>query len=320
MDTQTLEAPVQKLPTPQYKENAVAVFEVIDKKNSNYYLEDSVDGKTFIDSNDRYVLRNSYMEVWDDNIKGFRKRLSRYINGCDTPWVDEQDKLGYKPNFTMDVIFMKSGNLHVVNNASQRGMFRYLTEAYNENANVFVAEGKIQRPEEVRPSIRQILTDQKATSEAELIDLQSKAQDYLNSLRHKEGDQFIYNRDGIEFLCRVFKAPQFTDYATADPWVWLSKQARNAPQLFLNTIASERKIYEQDVRSAISKGVILIGNDDAHFVDNGKVILEFTGEVSSEKKILRVVDFMCNPENHNDYNMLRVQISQKQIDSSSIIN
>jgi hypothetical protein len=314
------ELDIERLDDTRDDEPQRLVFELCDMRDSNYSKDEDADegrGRSPINYCTRRLMNNSSIEVWEEG--QWKRKKTRYIKGCDEYLVEKQAQMGVIANPREDNIWLVNGRLAITAEGIELGMFRYLTEGYNGNRNMKQDEQK-RRPRAAEDVIYQIDTVGEAIDVEANVDAKFSVQLYLQSLKSRKGNKYVYNEDAIEFLCSVFKIPRPESGYKSEAWVVLWDKSEEEPERFLRTIQSKRALIESDVVLALSKGVISVDSQKAAFTEPYKVFREFAGSTTEAERLEMVIDFFSNPENAQQYDMLRSQLKANKAGSVAVID
>lgn len=301
------------------KEPNRAVFELADQRPSGLFFDEDADGGTAaITTCSRTIKNRSVIEVFDDESGLWVAKKTRYITGCDSIFVDEQEKMNVKPTID-DTITLKSGKLMVTEEGITIGLYRYLTEGYSGNVDLKVSEGKIRRPSGAQDIIREVNNSGEVKDAEEISDSVFEALRSVHALKTKKGKEIVYNERLIAFYASLFRLPKYESGYKSEAWLALEKIARDTPEQFLERAASERSLYEADVHQSYAVGIIGIEKGKVYFVDTGKEICSVPAAYNESEKLAEVVDFFCSPENKIQYDFLRAKLQKGKGGATNIV-
>lgn len=276
----------------------ILVLELVDRKKSSFILEDTfgTPEQKHLDAPSAYYLKNISIEKVKDGKGGHTYKKLRYINGCDTPYFDEQVEKNFKPNPNMDVIEVKNGNLTVVRNGRDIGLYEYLMKCeFNEsNEN---------RPEGAEVKFRVLDTQKDSTKVLDNMYSEMEAMKAVYALGTKTKDGYIWDEEKIDYLCSLFSIDPTSEYATKVNH--LLSLAKSQPQGFIKSIANVTASMQVEVAQAMQWQVVSISGDHASFMDGGKKFHSFKA-TNNEGKIQELVDYFLTRKGQNDYKTMAI--------------
>jgi hypothetical protein len=305
------------------KEPDVLVAEVIDRRPTGFTLEGTgekgIPAVVMDTSYARKLKRESAVLVLmpdPNDLKGpkiWQIRRIRYIKGCPTIWMDEQEAKKIVPrNPAQDAIWLEKGVLSALREGADSALYQYVM-LYEGNKD-FPETDKLRR----MPNAIDLysLIDTEATAEDQMtdFDVQLEALNFLSKLRIKKSEtEYLYKEDALEFLAALFQLPSYPSGYKAEAFVALTDFAKREPQKFLAEISSQKSAVETDVAKGLHYKVIEIDDARAFFIEGGKKIMDLQS-ASGEGKIDDVVNFMANPKNTAVYGLMRnlIQIAQSK--------
>lgn len=301
-------------------EPKMLVIELVNQQESNYFLDarvgdiEGMDGvlpRAISFPSARKIKSRSRIKHVVNGIETLRE--IRYIKGCDTPFVDEQEKAGYKVNPQEDVIWIFNARLMVFEKGIDVGKYRYL-KLYEGN----VSNEK--RPDGAEDIFKEIDTSIEAKDTENTFDAEFEVLKYLNKLKTKVSEtETRYDENTLEFLCSLFKLPPFDTGFKSEAWVALATAAKEDPENFLKRIAAERSNFESDVNKAVQLGAVIFDDTRAVFAGTNKFITQFPENISEGERIEMLVDFMSNPKNAQLYTEMRTQVNLKREVQSGVV-
>jgi hypothetical protein len=297
------------------------VITVGDRRPSSYQLEGSGEnnGQPIPVDTARAikVKRISNIMVYNKQKDMWEVKQTRYIRGCPTIWVDEQEKWK-DANPAQSAIYIEDGNLSfgVDGQSVTKAMFLMI----HENNSSFVGDEKYKRPDGAQDRFYMIDTMRDAEDIVEDFDYEVKVNNYLDRLKSKEkSGEVTYNKDLLEFLHSLFDLPQTDNGIGAETFVQLYARAKSDPKAFLKKIGDKSSLVESDMNKALAAKVIALDELGVVFVDGGSVFLRFTGKPSQKEMRLQLLEFLLNPSNRNVYDQLRAKTQESLIDESQVI-
>jgi hypothetical protein len=304
------------------------VLALSDRRPSSYVLEanGATDGESVpIDcARGKKVKRISSVMVYNTRTDQWDVKQTRFIRGCPTIWVEEQEKNGYKSaNPAQDGIWIESGDLQfaVEGHNIQKAMFLML----HENNGSFGGDDRYRRPEGSQTVFFHIDNERDADDMVGDFDLKLKADQYLSRLKRpgKEGGQFEYNTDLLEFLHNLFELPapaQVGKYGS-ETFVQLIGKANSDPKEFLKKIGDSEATVESDMNKAIAAKVISFDEVGAILVPNSKVLVSFSGQrLSLQEQKAQLLDYLLNPQNRTVYDHIRRLTTNALVDETSLVS
>lgn len=304
----------------EQKSTNVVVIELINQQPSNFYIDGAASEDSDLPSNisapNAWKIRNKckikYIETKGDNVGMEKLKTIRYIKGCDEIDAKLQDEMGIKPNPAHDTIWILNGKLTAVEAGSDIGLYRFIKAHENNQSNPNAPDGAV-------AMFKELDTNVEAMQLESIFDEERKILNYLDTLKFKSGDSYQYNTDALTFLCSLFKLPAFSSASPSEAWVNIAIFAKENPRKFLNSLASQKALIEADVNQALSKGVIMLDDTQAMFMDSKKVITGFNSNATTDEKVAMLVDFMSNPKHRNYYDNLRSDLHQKNVGAASVV-
>lgn len=285
------------------KEQKIRVFEIVDQQNSNYILEgtENTDPVRLTSAALHRVPNRSVMVIKRDGRKIFEP--IRYIRGCHSISVREQDEMGFKPNQQVgaDELFFENGKLILVDDGEMATICNYFDHcAFNvSNEN---------RREDATPIIRELKKAEEAQVSIDDFFTRTRATDYLKELVLKSGSgkkaTIKYKEEKIDYLCSLFQIVGLSDYG--EKFHALINFASAQPNKFLESVANVAATTEVDVLQAIEYGVISFQDDKVVFSDGNKVIT--TVKSSGKKREKELVEYFLSTEAEVNYKQLIIAL------------
>lgn len=261
----------------------------------------------------KMVKRVSNIMVKDKELDRWVVKQLRYLQGCPTIWVEEQEAMSFKQSnpAASNIWFEQEGTISfaVQGYNIQKAMFLLL----HENNSSFEGNDEYRRPDGAADVFEVVDTQRNAEKEVEDFDFAFEAQAYLRSLKKKDGKGGqAYNVDRLEFLSQLFKLPKFDTEQEgkygAETFTSLVAIANQNPKKFIATIGRYESVVEADCNRAVAAGVIAIDEAGVSFPQSGKVFLTFPSDkLQTSERRRMVLDYFLNPANHKVYETLRAQ-------------
>lgn len=283
------------------------VMTVLDRRPSNYRIDgdgETGTGGTVVDtSTARAIKRTSQVMEFNEALGKWEVRKIRYLHGCPTIWVDEQEKLNYKSvNPALNVLWLEHGMIEfaVEGHNIAKAMFLML----HENNGSFIGNEKYKRPEGASDVFFQLDTKRSAVSETIDFDAEVEALAYLAKLKTGTGKEAKYNEDVLEFLTNLFQLPK--QGSSPETFIALRAKVAEDPKRFMDKIGNYESVVQADVQRAVNSGVVTIDEVAASFTIDSKVFLTFPQvRMNASERFKAVLDYMLNPANAQHYNRLR---------------
>jgi hypothetical protein len=286
----------------------ILTISVSDRRPSNYMLEgngETGEGVPIDTSTAHKIKRISNLLVLNADNRWEVKQI-RYIQGCPTIWVHEQEALKYKSsNPQMDGVWIENGALSfgVQGYNIQKAMFLML----HENNTSFTPLKTMKRPDGALDMFFVIDNKMNADKEVSNFDYEMEALKYLDRLRirHKSG-KVEYNENVLEFLTSLFKITRFESGYGSETFLALRAKLNEDPKKFLEIVGDYEAVVQADVNRAIQTKAISIDEQTAYFTADKHVFLTFEKvRMGQGEQLKAVLDFMLNPVNREVYHRLR---------------
>lgn len=266
----------------------VMVVEVYDRRPSNWILDGSEETglpKRLDTANSKMIKRTSTMKRYftkkdPEYVEGkklYTLEKIRYIKGCDTIIVKEQEARGVKPNPSVDSqdLALEHGTKIIVRNGATIALYDYFR---NYEGNVDAPN----RPDSAVNDFYEIKTAQVAENNIEYLDDKYEAETYLRTLRVKEtGKEVIYKTKELDFLCSLFKVPQLDSYG--EKFDALLKVAYAKPDVFLETVGNLKSGVIAEVEMGKQLGVVGFDATMVTLTNSNKVLLTFKSQKIDEQ-------------------------------------
>jgi hypothetical protein len=280
----------------------VRVYYLIDQQDSQF-VKKGTEGTIFeqrLKTLSAYRYPSESTCVVDENGMEVVKQL-RYIQGCDTPFVDEQEKRGYRFDPNRDIIWFEHGKLSVVNSAYTRGLFKYL-ELTTGN------EDSPNRNKNVPAKFREFKPVKEAVRDIQLIALEKEMVDMVMGLYKEKGGEYIFEKAKIDFLCTLFAvhAPSYEEKIPG-----LVAIAKANPNAFKNTIIDQKNLYKVAILEGVELGVISIEGPKASYIATNTPFYTFEAR-SKDAKIDELLVYLLSEAGTQMFNQMQIDIRAKK--------
>ena len=297
------------------KQHPPLILELIDRKPSLFVMK----GTEMAEEPDRLDVSSQYMLLNDSVVlvAGEKKtdpkkhKKARWISGCDLILVEEQDKMGIKPNPLNDVIVFKFGRLVVEREGKDIGLYDFLKK-YDGNIS------NPDRPESAIGIFKEINTAVEAEERITDIDAEGDALKYLSSLQTKKGGQggtaktYEYNTEKIAWCCKLFNLT--TGDSPSEQLEALVTKARQNPSLFNDMIADASSDLKVVIKTARELGVISLDGDVASFAEDKSVICKLKSKAMNDK-IDELAEYLRSADGETANSAIRVQVEHAKSNS-----
>lgn len=291
------------------------ILELIDRKPSSFVLkgtENNPEPERLDTSSDWILLNESIVLVpgakKDDPPK---QKKARWISGSDVILVEEQEKLGLKPNPLNDVIVFKFGRLSVERSGNTVGLYDFLKK-YDGNIS------NPNRPDNVMAIFKEIDTAVEAQEEISDIGAEAKAITYLASLQTEKGGQggsaktYEYNTDKIVWLCKLFNLT--TGDSDAERLQALIAKARQNPKLFNDTLEDASSDLKVVIKTARELGIISLDGDVASYAEDKSVICKLKTKAMNDK-VDELAEYLRSGDGELHNSSIRVKVEHAKSES-----
>lgn len=289
-------------------------LELADRRQSGWVMEGTqgTRDEERLDSPNIYFLPLESVVKMTEDAPGYPKgsyRPIRHIEGCNTIYKDEQEKLNIKPNYDRDVIIFSKGICLVPEEGRDRSRYAYL-QACEYNAN------NKDRPETAVPLFRVIEKEVEAVKSLVNMDNKLEAYRLLSTLRDKMDSGYSYNNERIDFMCSLFGISGVESYA--EKLEQLQWRAEADPTKFVDSVLNKRSEVKVVILEAEKFNVIAVTGDFASFVDGGLQFYKFN---SSKKpaKIEELVDYFLLPKGQDHSNQMNIRLEKAKLKELSLV-
>lgn len=305
------------------KKPEVMVLEITDKRKSGWVLDGSAENgmPQYLDSPSDYspkttsVRRVPLLATQDyldknpdakargvkvgDNI-GYKLEKIRFIYGCDTIVVSEQDALGIKPNPAVDKneLAFKNGAKYVVRTGNMISLFDYLRNYEGNEQNPVPIPGA-----QIR--FREIRAKQVAVKDISNFDAETDARNYLRALAIKKGDKVEYKEREVDFLCSLFNL-NFME-TIEEKFQALINIAVVDPVRFNTSVADVKSGMIASVNQGVKLGVIQLDATKAMLANTDKVLTVFQSE-KEEEQVEELSIFFLSEEGDMLYKQFAIEL------------
>lgn len=289
--------------SPNEKKVDLGIFMLRDRQGSGF-MKEGDDGSLFDELNSPRLFR----------IANPSKRLTlkegrvveeaiRYIKGCNTISVEEQQKRNIQPSpGDDDNIYFEYGKLIVPNEGETAMVFEFLTQniAYQEAPN--------------RPSDREYTYFRyypEKVSHQQLVDndMYLKAMSLVKDLyRLDNKDNAVYRKDKIDFLCNLFNVSTLDDYASKT--ATLMTLAKDNPKSFIKETEKVLDSIVNDVKTAELLGVIVIDKNKVILKSGNREIMSLESNEYPDR--IDEIAYKLRTSNATDYSTIMMDIKDEQ--------
>lgn len=281
----------------------VKVFHLVNREPSQFVLK-GTEGTPFekrLDCPSEYRLLSESTTLVKEENEWVVKRI-RYIEGCDTPFVEEQDKRGFIFNPQRDQIWFKHGALTAVDGPRTKGLFRYLE--------IMVANKDFpNRDIDIAPVFEEYKPVEEASKNIDLLQIEKEAVDLVLSLYKSKGDVKTFQHGKIDFLCTVFgcHADSYENKILA-----LVENAKADPATFLNTVADQKNVYKVVILEALDLKVMSIEGSKLSLVSTQQIITELQKRNREERLDEMMQFFLMDEKGQQWYTEIQIQARAKK--------
>lgn len=227
----------------------------------------------------------------------------RWINGCNTIDVEEQDRKGIKPNPKEDLIVFEKGFATIPKEGSTLSLYDYLEK-------VFFNGNSAGRPDHIEPLYKVMQLDKQAEeineSDVEMAD----AIQLVSSLRIKTGDKktpYKYNEERLSSICDICQVHADT---AAQKLYALMSLAKAKPRWFLDLVVKFEQTILTEVAHALELKVVMFDGNAAVYSEDKKLVYNLgAGNFKHEKKIEMLADYLKSKDAAESLTELRAKVS-----------
>lgn len=282
----------------------VLVIDLVDRRPSNYVLEGSEIGgqpKQLDCPADKNIKPTSVVRVPNLKGGGYTLRKTRYIQGCDTIFVDEQEARRVTPNPAIDRadLVIKNGSKIIVRTGGAISLFDYFKN-YEGN------ESNPNRPEGATIIYREINAAVDAEASISGFDDDVEARMYLRDLKDKDDKgKVTYKEKEINFLIGLFGMPHME--SMAEKFEALIGIATSNPRVFLDSIANAKAAMTSEVNQGKAMGVVTFDASKAMLTSASKVLFTFK-TTKYEDQINELVTFFLTTAGDQAYKQFSLDL------------
>lgn len=245
----------------------IYTFVLVDTKDSGFIK----DGTENTPQEERLKSGNGFIKTESVMLTGTGKNQKRvpirFIHGCPTIVVEEQEKGNYKPNpgFDKSKLWFTAGILETDGVGINKSLLEYLRN-YHGNIDVKV------RPDGAMNIFKELKVAETAEEALDREDALTRAKNLLLDLRQKRGNESVYNEAEINALAGLFHLPYMD--SPAEKLDALISKANENPEAFINSIANKKQSLFAQVNHARDLGVIVFTGKAVSLAQNNKIITE----------------------------------------------
>lgn len=289
------------------------LFELVDKRPSNFFLDGTEKNPVFLDAPDMAWVYNTGFcakeveEIGDDGKPTGKKKIVnakiRYIENDTSIFVEDQEarKVAFNPKGSK--IHFEKSYLYLTKTPSTENLIEYLTKVYyNENAP--------HRPETATARFRVVNLKEKAEQSNIDEELVIEAKSLLYKLRTKSKDGYKYNDEKIEKWCSLFNVYAGDDISIK--FKTLSQIAGSDPENFIKLISVFDSGINTEVHHALEAKIISISDGVVSFENGAKIIKILSKDKMNIKDAIEEVsDFLQTSEGTPFLTELRAKVEAK---------
>lgn len=283
------------------KKEAEKIFiELFDKRSSGFILvgtENTPAPEELDCPTVRWIPNEGLMA---DTKDGYRKDVRiRFINGCDSILVEEQEKRGFKPNRFEDKILFEKGYATVFREGSTVGLFDYLTKVY------YNSDAPDRSPTAAK-LFKLVKLDKEAEGYNEEEVVRAHAIIFVDGLAIKTGNTYQYKEDRIDALCNLLGLVADTP---ATKMFELMRRAKSDPRSFMQLVEKFEQTIVTEISHALELNVIKFEDNTAMYSNEGKVIKNLgTQKLNKDKKIEALADYLSSRDGNEMLTELRAKL------------
>lgn len=289
--------------TKKDKQPEVMVIDATDRRASSWILDGSEEGGNpqRLDYAKTKIIKTTSAIKVPSKEGGYTLRKIRYIKGCDTIFVDEQEKRGVKPNPAVDKADLEitHGTKTIVRNGATIAMFDYFRnyEGNIDNPN---------RPDGAVDDFRELKTVQTAEEKIDAFDAENEAREYLKQLKVNDAKKGVtYKEKEIDFLCSLFKVPYLSSFP--EKFEALINIAKETPARFNESIANAKSAVIAEVNLAERLGVVLFDNSKAMLANNN-IVLTSLSSTKEDERIEELAMHFLTTEGEMSYKQFGIEL------------
>lgn len=289
------------------KQYPALVLQLTDRKPSSFIMKgtENSDNPDRLDTSSQFVLLNHSYILMPGKTKTDPKvqKIGRWISGCESFLVEEQEKMNASYNPQRDMIVFEFGTLTVNREGNFVGLYDFL-KAYDGNIS------NPNRPSGVPPCFMEINTAieaevrvENAMDEMEAMRIISQ---YSKVVKGANGTkEFQYDEDKLRWLCKLFNLT--TNDTGSEMLEAVIIKAKVNPILFCKTIEDITGDIRVVVKTATQIGVVFLDGQRAVLADDNSTIINLKGK-SMNDKMEELVEYLTSPEGEMMNSVIRTQV------------
>lgn len=229
-------------------------------------------------------------------------REVRFINGCDSIFPDEQEKMGFTPKRLMDKIPIENGFVSVERKGNTIGLYDYLEK-------VFYNLDNPDRPQSADARYREVKMNEKAQELLDDDEIVTNAKAIVYSLRTSTGNKkhpYKYDTDRIDTICKLVNV---WDESPETKLVKLLKVAIQTPKEFLELVVKTEQTIITEISHALELNVIKFDGNTAHYTEDNKILYALgSGNMRADVKIEKLGAWLGTEEGNASLTELRAKL------------
>lgn len=285
----------------------VLQLELVDKRNSNFFLDGTDHNPIFLNAPDMCWIPNQAFrakEVVDAN--GKKKIVHekiRYIENDTSIVVEDQEARKVIFDKKQNKIQFEKSYISIPKTPENETLCEYLLTAFwNKSAP--------HRPAGATALYDVIKIVEKAEKLNDDDEKSTKAKYVLFGLRKKEGDGYVYDEAKLNAYCNLLNV--YGDNEPSVQFRTLLTIASNDPERFLSLVSVFDNTVKTEVQHAFEMKIISFDDGVAAFSDGNKIIKPLTTEKTNKDKITAVADFLNTPEGTHLLTELRARVEAEK--------
>lgn len=283
-------------------------IELVDQRDSGWVLDGTrgtKDEKRLTSPSAEFIPNRGFRLV---RVKGengeveYVNEAIRYIKNCPVLSVEEQNRRGFRPskNKMEDLIIVKGGNFSVTREGSFSLLYDYLEQVFYNATNP-------DRPSSAKGIFKVVELGKKEEQFNENEIAIADAIQFIGTLYDKKGkDEFIYNEDKINSLCKVFLVYAETPSGKING---LIAHAKKDPIGFLDKALKFEQGILMEISQALELGVIKFNSNTAVYCNKDKVVaMVGNGNIKHDKKIEKLANLLGSSEYKSVYQEFKIEL------------
>lgn len=292
--------------TSETKLPKMIMFELVDKQNSTFLKEGTVDD--YLNAPAKRLVLNTGIEVVKDNKNNTVHRRLRYIKNCPFLEMDEQIKQGWTPSITgADTIEFEFGFIQLTDQGDDFVKAQFLRRVVFNEANSSKKPG-------VDPIWREVKEDEAA--EQNIVDylMNTKIYDFVSQFAKEKAGEVVYEEKVIDrYLSMIPEAPASFN-SVAEKALYLLKYAQSKGQEFLDMIATRHGGVTAIVGKAIREKVIALYDKKFSYTpEHGGALILSVRSNKEQDQINELVEALMHTEEGMD-NLSNIKAILKEED------